>query len=149
MNSIRTNAMSWAMLVSSALGFGALSLPKLNAQTHIAQFTVENPTGNTIQYQVKWGNEVWKSYAVQPHSNMRQWCPTNGRGEVGGPQLRFDYVCGDTNTTNKTFNIDFGWSPERFHYEFQYSADGKYLQLRKIPDAPASVPTPAIGHPID
>ncbi len=95
-------------------------------------FVIENPTPNTIHYQVKWGDGEWKSYSVLPGYTYRHWMLLDENGCVPTPQIRFDYICGDDDVTFKTYKLDVyatDYPEDGKPYYFRYSGSGRYLDL--------------------
>lgn len=106
-------------------------------------FSVENQTGVTIRYQVRWGSEhAWKSIAlasghIETHSYPLGEDP---HGKAPAPYVRFDRVAGDGAVTPKEYHMRFhavgyaGFGPttnraEPKRYFFKFAADGRTLDI--------------------
>jgi hypothetical protein len=96
-------------------------------------FIIENPTSNTIHYQIKWGNGEWTTYSVGPGRDYAHWYPLDENDEVPTPQIRFDYICGDDDVTFKVYKVDVYATDYPTvggkRYYFRYSPSGRYLDL--------------------
>ena len=106
-------------------------------------FSIENSTGVTIHYQVKWGeSRPWKSITlntgqVETHSYPLGEDP---HAKVLIPYVRFDRIGGDGKYTPQEYRMHFfavgyaGYGPGRANtkpkaYYFQYGADRRTLNL--------------------
>jgi hypothetical protein len=106
--------------------------------TYFATTSVYNPTGGTIYYQFRWGNEAdWKNFSVPPGSSKvhyHEYAYPN-QNSSPTPQIRFDYIAGDDDVNYKTYNLTANaapcietWASKR--YIFRYFSCGQYLDLR-------------------
>lgn len=96
-------------------------------------FILENPTNQTLHYQIKWGeNSPWESRSIPPKTDRAHYIPLDSNGQAPVPYIRFDYIAGDGRTTPKTYMLEFYgvydiWDGLR--YVFRYSPSGKFLDL--------------------
>jgi hypothetical protein len=126
MDSLRTMGMALGLAV-------ALFTTSQQAQAGgYGSFVLRNPNRVTIYYQVKWGNGDWQSYSVPAGYSKYHYYPLDENGHVPSPQVRFDYIAGDSEVTYKTYSVGVyaTYYPERGKkYVFRYSASGYYLDL--------------------
>jgi hypothetical protein len=106
-----------------------------------AEFSIENKTGVTIRYQVRWGdNHQWKPISLESGHIERHWYPLNESGRAPSPHVRYDKVGGDGAVTWQEFHVQFhavgyaGYGPNANHagpkkYYFEYGADHRSLTL--------------------
>lgn len=119
------------------LGLGLLTapsalLPAARADDCYGAFTVRNPSGNALHYQVRWGDGDWKPYCVYPHQRTWHGHPLDGDGRAPTPCVRFDRVAGDGQTTYQSYRIGVHSTADRTRgkgYVFRYSRCGCYLSL--------------------
>lgn len=106
-------------------------------------FSIDNQTGVTLHYQVKWGEKsAWKSIEVRTgHTEMHSYPLENGRAPT--PYVRFDKVAGDNRFTEQEYRMEFyrvGYAgfgantsnTEPKKYVFKFSADGKRLDINTL-----------------
>jgi hypothetical protein len=106
-------------------------------------FSIENATGVTIRYQVRWGNQhkwqpmVLESGHIKTHSYPLGENPNKA---VPIPYVRFDRIGGDNSVTVQEYRVRFhavgyaGYGPrenktEPKRYVFRFSAGGRLLEL--------------------
>jgi len=108
-----------------------------------AAFSIENNTGATIHYQVKWGKKhAWKSITLPSGSVENHTYPlgSDPTAKAPAPYVRFDKIAGDGNYTPQQYHMRFhatgyagyGGQPndtQPKRYFFQYGADGRSLDL--------------------
>jgi len=106
-------------------------------------FSIENATGVTIPYQVKWGeNGQWKPISLRSgHTETHSYPLAVDRNATAPrPFVRFDRIGGDGRFTAKEYYMQFhrvgyaGFGPntnntEPKKYYFKYAADGKSLDI--------------------
>ena len=106
-------------------------------------FSIEIPTGVTIPYQVKWGeNGQWKSISLRSGHTETHSYPLGEERNATAPRpfVRFDRIGGDSRYTEKEYHMQFyrvgyaGFGPntnntEPKKYYFKYAADGKSLDI--------------------
>ena len=106
-------------------------------------FSIENSTGVTLQYQVKWGSEhQWKLITLASGHTETHSYPLGDdrRGKAPTPYVRFDRIAGDGSFTPKEYRMEFiaigyagyGGTTNRAEpkkYYFKYSADGRTLDI--------------------
>src|SRR5688572_10929535 len=65
-------------------------------QRRLGGVVIQNPTENTIYFQMRLGYEdAWTDYEVLPGDNLQVWFELDRDGLVLAPNLRFDRVGGD------------------------------------------------------
>jgi hypothetical protein len=89
-----------------ALMLGLTATASQVQANYYGAFKIDNPTSNTIHYQVKWGNGEWKEYTLLPNQAMNHWCQVDERGQTPTPEIRFDYILNDGLTTLKTYRLE-------------------------------------------
>jgi hypothetical protein len=106
-------------------------------------FSIENATGVTISYQVKWGSsQPWKNISLASGRIETHSYPLgeNRNGTAPTPYVRYDRIGGDAQYTGQEYRMLFhavgyaGYGPARNttepkRYYFQYAADRKTLEL--------------------
>jgi hypothetical protein len=104
-------------------------------------FSIENQTGVTINYQVKWGrNREWKSMSLNSGQIRTHSYPLDENAKAPAPYIRFDAVGGDGAFTAREYHLTFravgyagyGPTPNRTTpkaYVFEYAADRRTLNL--------------------
>jgi hypothetical protein len=106
-------------------------------------FSIENQTGVTIRYQVRWGdNHPWKSISLNSGSIETHSYPLgeNRNGRAPAPYVRFDRIGGDGRFTPKEYHMPFhavgyaGYGPRTNNatpkqYYFKYGPDGRTLDI--------------------
>jgi hypothetical protein len=106
-------------------------------------FSIENETGVTIPYQVRWGDKhPWKPISLASGHTERHSYPLGDdrNGKAPTPYVRFDRVAGDGGVTLKEYRMEFyavGYAgfgaktsnTEPKRYFFKYSADGRSLDI--------------------
>ena len=106
-------------------------------------FSIENTTGVTIPYQVKWGEDgQWKSISLRSGHTETHSYPLGEERNAKAPRpyVRFDRIGGDGRVTLKEYHMEFhrvgyaGFGPntnntEPKRYYFKYAADGKSLDI--------------------
>jgi hypothetical protein len=109
-------------------------------------FSIENNTGKTIQYQVRWGsNHAWKSITLRSGMKETHSYPLgeNKNAKVPTPYVRFDGIGGDGSRVTLTeYRMSFyavgyaGYTdvahqnrmqPKRYYFE--YASDRRHLNL--------------------
>jgi hypothetical protein len=108
-----------------------------------AAFSIENPTGVTIHYEVKWGaSQAWKSISLGSGRTETHTYPLgqDRNGKAPSPYVRFDRIGGDGHFTPKEYHMTFhaigyaGYGPKANDtlpkkYYFEFGADRKSLDL--------------------
>ncbi len=105
-------------------------------------FSIENPTGVTIQYEYKWGNGPWKHMSLQSGHTETHSYPLGGNrnASVPSPYVRFDRIGGDAQFTPKEYHMEFyaigygGYgsqanNTEPKRYYFKYADDHRTLDI--------------------
>ena len=106
-------------------------------------FSIENPTGVTIPYEVKWGDRSsWKSISLRSgHTETHSYPLGEDRNaRPPTPYVRFDRIGGDNRVTPKEYRMQLhvvgyaGFGPNANNaqpkkYYFKYAADGKSLDI--------------------
>ena len=106
-------------------------------------FSIENQTGVTIRYQVRWGsNHQWKHISLSSgHIETHSYPLGEDRNaNLPTPYVRFDMIGGDGRFTPKEYRMKFhavgyaGFGPkinttQPKRYFFKYAVDGKNLDL--------------------
>ena len=116
------------------LGAGNLGLHFRN--THFAHehrsaaVVIENPTDQTIFYQLRWGNGAWESFTAEPHSSRNHWYKMNQDGTAPTPTITFD----NAHQRDKLYSLEFYAThhPDQGKgkpYEFVYKHNGTRLDL--------------------
>jgi hypothetical protein len=108
-----------------------------------AAFSIENATGITLHYQVKWGqSREWKSTTLVSGHVMKHSYPLDAGGKAPAPYIRYDSVGGDGAAfTAQEYHLQFhaigyaGYGPAANtstakQYVFRFAADGRTLELR-------------------
>jgi hypothetical protein len=106
-------------------------------------FSIENATGVTIPYQVRWGNtHAWKTIALRSgYTETHSYPMGDNRGaQLPTPYVRFDRIAGDGQSTPREYRMGFhavGYAgygaatntvqPKRYY--FKYAPDGRTLEL--------------------
>ena len=97
-------------------------------------FSLDNTTGTTMHYQVKWGNGRWKSETLNTGLTRTHWYPLDGADKAPTPYVRFDRIGGDGAFTEREYEMDFfKVGPGRTkpkEYRFKYAADGRHLDIK-------------------
>ncbi|WP_425399151.1 hypothetical protein [Aeoliella sp.] len=96
-------------------------------------FEILNPTSNTMKYQVRWGEGDWQTYSIPPGYSRWHAYELDLLGIAPAPEIRFDWVGGDSSVTHLYYDLDFfttfdpkiGGKP----YRFQYFPDGVHVDL--------------------
>jgi hypothetical protein len=119
-----------------SIGTSCADCPSLSAA-----FSIENKTGVTIRYQVKWGDDgPWKSVTLETNHVETHTFPLDGRGRAPGPHVKYDRIGGDGAFTPKVYHLGFyavGYSgyggrannKEPKKYYFEYAADHRTLNF--------------------
>jgi hypothetical protein len=103
-----------------------------------AAFSLANDTGITMNYQVKWGNNQWKSFTLENGRIYTHSYALNNNGEFLSPSVRFDRIGGDSSYTEKVYDMDVtqvgsggfgGHRSEPKKYYFEFSADNRHLNI--------------------
>jgi hypothetical protein len=106
-------------------------------------FSIENQTGVTIRYEVRWGEtHPWKPISLSSGSIETHSYPLgeHRNAKVPTPYVRFDRIGGDGRFTPKEYRMGFyavgyaGFGPHTNNtqpkrYFFKYAADGKSLDI--------------------
>jgi len=106
-------------------------------------FSIENQTGVTIWYEVRWGeNHPWKTISLGSGRTETHSYPLgdNKNAKAPTPQVRFDKIGGDGHFTAQEYRMRFyavgyaGYGPKTNNtqpkkYFFQYGSDHKSLNL--------------------
>jgi hypothetical protein len=106
-------------------------------------FSIENQTGVTIRYQVKWGaSHAWREISLASGHIETHSYPLgdNRNAQVPTPYVRFDRIGGDGRFTPQEYRMQFyaigyaGFGPrtnstQPKRYFFNYGPDGKSLDL--------------------
>jgi hypothetical protein len=107
-----------------------------------AAFSIENASGVTLHYQVKWGRDrVWKSMTLNSGLIMTHSHPLDANGKAPAPYIRYDSVGGDGGFTAREYHVKFhaigyaGYGPAANRstakeYVFRFAADRRTLELR-------------------
>jgi hypothetical protein len=105
-------------------------------------FSLENTTGVTVKYQVKWGSSrQWKSMTLESGKIMTHSYPLDDAGQAPVPYVRFDKIGGDSSYTAQEYEMDFrkvgyagyGARPNTSGpkpYVFRYAANGRSLDIK-------------------
>jgi|SRR5262245_48073877 len=97
-------------------------------------FSLDNSTGTTIHYQVKWGSGHWKSETLPNRIVRTHSYPLDHADKAPTPYVRFDRIGGDNAITDKEYEMHFyKVGPGRPHakeYFFQYASDGRHLDIK-------------------
>lgn len=118
--------------VLAILAVLAAFVHEARAQCPHGSFVIRNPTSNTINYQVQWGDGDWKSYSVSPGCRRWHYHELGANGCAPTPRVRFDYIGGDGDVTYKSYRVgvDAVHHPENGKkHHFCYSRCGCYLYL--------------------
>jgi hypothetical protein len=113
-----------------SIAFLGLSLVGASAQAgEYAAVTLQNPTYNTLSYQVRLDGDLWETVYLPPGCEMTHFWIPDGRGLT----VRFDWICGDGIVTDRYYTLipNYTYWPEvggRL-YVFRYSYDGRFLDL--------------------
>jgi hypothetical protein len=105
-----------------------------------AEFSIENKTGVTIHYEVKWGNHEWKPVTLRSGYTETHSYPLDNNGKAPSPYVRYDKIGGDNAITLQEFHVTFfavgyaGYGPKANtarakRYYFEYAADHRTLTL--------------------
>jgi hypothetical protein len=84
-----------------------------------ATVLIDNQTGKTIHYQLKWGADgQWKDYTLQAGYEMthrKKYIPTG----VPPPYIQFVAFSTFDGGGSKKYKLDIGWdnNPRRYHFE--------------------------------
>ena len=132
-----------AVLVTTAPGQERVGTSQADLPSYRGAFSIDNQTGVTLHYQVKWGEKnAWKSIDLptgrtETHSHPLE----NGRAPT--PYVRFDKVAGDNRFTEQEYRMEFyrvGYAgygartnptqPKK--YVFRFSPDGKRLDINAL-----------------
>jgi len=135
------------ILSTISLAMAVMLLAQIAAQAQVscgfdrAAFSIENRTGVTLIYYVRWGNNSqWEKKTLKSGYVNTHWSLVDGiMGTSPTPYVKFDRIGGDGNFTAKehrlkTYTIDPICSkrPKRGepkHYVFRYSENGADLNL--------------------
>jgi hypothetical protein len=107
-------------------------------QRRLGGIVMQNPTSNTIYFDMRLGYEdVWTEYEVLPGNDLQIWFELDPDGTVPVPNVRFDRIGGDANLTFQEYELEFyevAYEDDMtgFRYEFQYGPSGKTLDLYSI-----------------
>jgi hypothetical protein len=107
-------------------------------------FSIENTTGVTIPYQVRWGaDHPWKTIRLQSGTVETHSFPlgSDPNTKVPTPHVRFDKIGGDNVFEAQEYRMEFyaigyaGFGPKKANtepkpYVFRYASDGKHLDLK-------------------
>jgi hypothetical protein len=108
-----------------------------------AAFSIENQTGVTLRYLVRWGNtNQWKLITLASgHTETHRYpMGENKNTRVPIPYVRFDRIAGDGRSTPQDFRMEvyavgyagYGSKTNQTQpkqYFFKYSGDGRLLDL--------------------
>ena len=125
------------------LGYSCADCP-----SYSGEFSIENTTGVTIHYQVRWGNKhPWKNITLESGHIMKHSYPLgdNPQKAVPTPYVRFDRIGGDGyKFTAQEYRMEFypvgyaGYGPgqryktEPKRYVFRYAANGRDLDVKAM-----------------
>jgi hypothetical protein len=133
-------------LLAIALAIAVMSLAPIAtlAQQPMGAFSIDNNTGVTLYYQVRWGDGPWVDWTLMNGWINRHWHPLDSRGEAPTPQVRYDVIGGDGGFTEQIYDMEFysvwntssgglvnvRWdvTPPKAYY-FRFSPDGRFIQL--------------------
>jgi hypothetical protein len=105
-----------------------------NHPSYRGAFSLDNSTGTTMHYQVKWGNGQWKSQTLQSGMTTTHWYPLDDADRAPTPYVRFDRIGGDNAYTEQEYEMDFykvgPGRPDAKGYVFRYASDGKHLDIK-------------------
>jgi hypothetical protein len=103
----------------------------------VGMFAIENHTGRTIHYQIKWGNGQWQNFTLRS-GGLKHSYPLDNNGQAPTPYIRFDGVA--KGHSRKVYQL--GFNPVGYPgygagsnltvprgYGFWYSSDGSSLDL--------------------
>lgn len=99
---------------------------------HYAAVVISNPSPQTLHYEIKWGDEDWKSFDVDPYSKRTHYLAIEAGEALPKPRVRFDCVTHDDDVTLfqyvlHSYRVTDVWDGK--DYYFEYSADGRFLDL--------------------
>jgi hypothetical protein len=133
-------------LVSTApmIARGQVGTSCADCPNYSGAFSIENQTGVTVPYQVRWGNKhPWQNISLASGRIETHRYPLgdNKNAKVPTPYVRFDSIGGDGRFTAKEYRMEFyavgyaGYGPQANtvqpkRYFFKYAADGKSLDIK-------------------
>ncbi len=114
-----------------AAGLTAIAQQEVRAET-FESFVLRNPNKVTPHYQIKWGDDDWKSFSVSPKHLRWHAFPLDEQGVTPPPQIRFDWIGGDGQVTERY--RDLKTCPTSVprngkQYVFRYSRNGRHVDL--------------------
>jgi hypothetical protein len=126
------------MAMSQDVGISQADLPNYSGA-----FSIENKTGVTIRYLVRWGNtNAWKAIVLGNDQIETHSYPlgSDRHGRAPTPYVRFDAIGGDGGISAKEYRMEFyavgyaGYGPATNRalpkrYLFKYGADGRTLDI--------------------
>ncbi len=147
------------ILATISLALAVLVLTQISAQAqeplahtcshcpyYKGEFSIENESGVTITYYVRWGSKnQWKEMNLGSGRVMTHRYPLgyNRNTAVPPPQVRFDRIGGDGgNFTEQVYKMEFysvmygsdgqPRSDEPKRYVFRYAANGRDLDIKAM-----------------
>jgi hypothetical protein len=104
------------------------------------EFSLENNTGTTIKYRVKWGNGQWEPFTLPDGKVMAHWYPLDDNDRAPSPLLKFDRIGGDGHYTEWVVDMDFykvgtggygsGRRSAEKKYFFEYASDDRTILIK-------------------
>src|SRR5262245_5465462 len=83
-----------------------------------ATVLINNPTGKTVHYQLKWGTDgQWKDYQLQAGYEMTHRKKYISTG-VPPPYIKFEAFGTFDGGATRSYKLDIGWdgNPRRYHF---------------------------------
>jgi hypothetical protein len=124
-------ALSCAALALSAMTVSLAGANSAHAYQY-GSFVIHNPSNVTINYQMKWGNDGYQNFSVEPGSWRSHYIELGSDQMIPVPYVRFDFVTWDQSVTYQTYEMDaYGtnFTNDGKDYTFQYTSDGRFLDL--------------------
>jgi hypothetical protein len=119
-------------------GEGGPSAGRYEGVTYSGAFTISNNTGNTLYYQVRWGNTQWQNVTLGSGRALMHYHPLDYNGRAPQPYIRFDRVADGGRYTEQVYTMQFyavrngNYGDASKPYEFRYSRGGRFLDLYAI-----------------
>ena len=131
-----------ALVTTSMVAVAQVGTSCADCPNYSGAFSIENTSGVTIPYQVRWGNGAWKQISLRSgHTEIHSYpLGENRAGKAPPPHVRFDRIGGDGKFTAQEYHMKFhavgyaGYGPstnttQPKRYYFEYAADGRTLNL--------------------
>jgi hypothetical protein len=124
-------------LASVALGLCILNTtafagPNVRTYYEYGSFVLNNPTSETLHYQIKWGDQAWENFDVGPGEWHAHYVDLGADQKIPVPLVRFDCVTHDDRVTFLEYELDaYGVddAADGKDYSFGYTDDGRFLDL--------------------